>query len=57
MVEFVNAKSNPEANPDLPFRMALGKDSIAHMKPKIQSLVVDLERSEKWSENLTFDEA
>lgn len=57
MVEFVDATTKGGVSAEVPFRLSLGKDCIAHIKPKALSVIADLEKSEKWSENLTFDEA
>ena len=56
-MEFVDASERKKRAPDeeLPFHWTLGEDAIAALKPKVQALEIDLEKSLAWSRELTFD--
>lgn len=57
IVEFASAKFKADAGDKaLPFRWAMGKDAIARVKQKIDSVSEDIEKSASWSEDLAFDE-
>jgi hypothetical protein len=45
----------PGEGDDLPLRIPLGKDTVQHLRSRVEELTAGVDKVEKYSDNLVFD--